>query len=102
MTISFQFSNEQSKDEFKQYMKEIYEYIDLDKENIPGAIQEFDLGIVVYFTDEFFTYSYKFFIEQLLMGLSGSPNDKKYLELIARYFRLGSEEFLMSNIVLDA
>lgn len=101
MTISFQFSNQQDKEEFKQYMNEIYEYIDIDSEHIPGAIQESDLELVAYFTDEFFNYGYKFFIEQLVMSLSGSPNDKKYLELIARYFRMGSEEFLMSNIVLD-
>lgn len=101
MTVSFQFSNHKDKEEFKQYMKEIYEYIDLDSEHIPAAFQEVDSSIIAYFTDEFFNYGYKFFIEQLVMGLSGNPNDKKYLELIARYFRLGSEEFLMSNIVLN-
>ena len=101
MTLTFEFSKEQDKDEFKQYMKEIYDYIDLDKSSIPVAFQETDTGLVCYFTDEFFVYSYKFFIEQLLMGLSGSSNDKKYLELMARYFRLGSQDFLMSNVVLD-
>ena len=101
MTITLNFSDQQSKDEFKAYMNEIYEYIDLDKEHIPGAFQELDTSIIAYFTDEFFNYSYKFFTEQLLMNLSGDPKDKKYLELIARYFRMGSEELLMSNIVLD-
>ena len=101
MTITLNFPDQQSKDEFKSYMKEIYEYIDLDKENIPGAFQELDSCIIAYFTDEFFTYGYKFFIEQLLLGLNGAPNDKKYLDLIARYFRLGSEEYLMSNVILN-
>ena len=101
MTLTFEFTTEQDKDEFKQYIKEIYEYIDLDKSTIPAAFQETDTGIVCYFTDEFFIYSYKFFIEQLLMGLSGSPNDKKYLDLMARYFRLGSQDLLMSSVVLD-
>ena len=29
MTITFQFSNQNDKEEFKTYMKEIYEYIDI-------------------------------------------------------------------------
>ena len=82
-------------------MKEIYEYINIDKDHIPGAIQELPTGVVVYFTDEFFSYSYRFFIEQLLMGLSGPSKDKKYLETISEYFRQGTEEMLMSNIVLN-
>ena len=98
MTLTLKFNNQQQVEEVKAYMKELYEYIDLDKEHIPATIEIYDNEISIYMTDAFFRYSYQFFMDRLIIGLSGTK--KEELEKMARDFREGSEEFLMSLITL--
>ena len=98
MTLTVKFNNQQQIDEVKAYMKDVYEYIDLDKEHIPATIETYDNEISIYMTDAFFRYSYQFFMDRRIIGLSGTK--KEELEKMARDFREGSEEFLMSLITL--
>lgn len=98
MTITFELKNKEKVDDFLSYMKEVYDYISIPSENIPATISIVDNTITVFMTDEFFEYTYGFFIGQLLMALSGNSGDEKYLELIADYYRKGMEELMMHNI----
>ena len=98
MTLTLKFNNQQQVEEVKAYMQELYEYIDLDKEHIPATIETYENEISIYMTDAFFKYSYQFFMDRLIIGLSGTK--KEELEKMARDFREGSEEFLMSLITL--
>lgn len=100
MTVTLEFNRNEEKDVFIEYMKEVYNYINLTAESIPASMHVTDKTIEVYFTDDFFSYTYRFFIEQLLMGLSGTSDDRKFLETISKYFRHGAEDMLMSNISL--
>lgn len=98
MTLTFEFSREQEKLMFLDYMKEVYEYIDLDKDCIPAAVHQTENVLELYMTDEFFMYTYRFFVEQLVLGLEGLEADRKKLKSISKDFRYGAIEFLM-NIV---
>lgn len=98
MTLTLKFANPEQVEEVKAYMKELYDYIDLDKEHIPATIETYENEISIYMTDAFFKYSYQFFMDRLLLGLSGTK--KEELEKMAKEFREGSEEFLMSLITL--
>lgn len=98
MTLTFKFVNPEQVEDVKAYMKELYEYIDLDKEHIPATIETYENEISIYMTDAFFKYSYQFFMDRLIIGLYGTKKDE--LEKLARDFREGSEEFLMSLITL--
>lgn len=98
MTLTLKFANPEQVEEVKAYMKELYDYIDLDKEHIPATIETYENEISIYMTDAFFKYSYQFFMDRLLLGLSGTK--KEELEKMAKEFREGSEEFLMSIITL--
>lgn len=99
MTLNLKFNNQQQVEEVKAYMQELYEYIDLDKEHIPATIETYENEISIYMTDAFFKYSYQFFMDKLLIGLYGTK--KEELEKMAKEFRQGSEEFLMSLITLQ-
>lgn len=98
MTLTLKFTNQQQVEEAKAYMQELYEYIDLDKEHIPATIETYENEISIYMTDAFFKYSYQFFMDRLIIGLNGTKKDE--LEKLAKDFREGSEEFLMSLITL--
>ena len=100
MTLNLKLNSKEQMDEFKAYLNELYEYIYLDKEAIPATYEEYDGNeISIYMTDAFFKYSYQFFIDKLLLGLAGTK--KEELEKMSKEFRQGSEEFLMSNILLS-
>ena len=99
MTITFKLKDKATVEGFMYYMNEIYEYINIPKENLPGVVEVYDDTITIFVTDEFFEYSYQFFIEQLLIGTSGgNQSNKRYLETVADYFRKGSDILLMTPV----
>ena len=95
MTLTLKFANPEQVEEVKAYIKELYDYIELDKKHIPATIEIYENEISIYMTDAFFKYSYQFFMDRLILGLGGPK--KKELETMAKEFRQGSEEFLMST-----
>ena len=51
-------------------------------------------------TDSFFRYTYQFFLDRTILStISGGPLQED-METVAKNFRRGAEEMLMSNIVL--
>ena len=103
MTLTLQFVESTQIDELKAYLEELYEYIDLDKSWIPGSmnILEEEKTVIIYMTDEFFRYSYQFFMNLLVINLSSEGETKKKLEKISDHFKQGAEGMLMSNILLE-
>lgn len=102
MTLTLNLNSQAQIDEFKMYLKELYEFIDLDKENIPGSINinESTCTVSIYMADDFFSYAYQFFINELVLALNNDGDEKKRLEFIAKEFRQGSEGMLVSNVLL--
>lgn len=98
MTLTLNFTDESQIDEIKAYMNELYDYIDLDKEHIPAVMEQFENTITIYMTERFFRYAYQFFMDKFLTELIGNRKDE--LEKLAKEFRQGAEEYLMSNVVL--
>lgn len=101
MTLTFELKDKKTVDTFIVYMKEIYDYINIPKENLPIAVEVCDNIIVVFMTDEFFEYGYQFFIEQLIMGISGSKTNERYMMTVAEYFRNGSDILLMKPVKIS-
>lgn len=102
MTITLKFADKTQIDEIKAYFEEIYEFIDLDQEHIPASasINEEDGEIIIYMTDSFFRYTYQFFLDRTILStISGGPLQEN-METVAKNFRRGAEEMLMSNVVL--
>ena len=102
MTLTLNLNSQAQIDEFKMYLKELYEFIDLDKENIPGSINinESTCTVSIYMADDFFNYAYQFFINELVLALNNDGDEKKRLEFIAKEYRQGSDGMLVSNVLL--
>ena len=99
MTLILTLKDKTAVETFIHYMSELYDYIEIPKENLPTAIGICDNTITIFSTDEFFEYSYQFFIEQLLMCTSGSnEQQKRYLTTLSDYFRKGSDILLMNPV----
>ena len=103
MTLTLQFTDSTQIDELQPYLQELYEYIDLDKNWIPGSmnILREEKTVIIYMTEEFFRYSYQFFMNILVMDLSAEGEAAKRLNKIAKEFRQGAEGMLMSNVLLE-
>ena len=99
MTITLQFGDQEQIEELKEYFKEVYDFIDLEKEHIPASMSIIDNTITIYMTEKFFRYTYQFFLDKLILNTT-IPGVKEDMEKMSKEFRQGAEELLMSNVVL--
>lgn len=96
MTLNFEFTDKDQIEEIKAYMEEVLDYIDLDKDWIPASVQILDNTISVFVTEEFFRFTYQYFLNILITDLASAiPHKVDRLKKIAKEYRKGVDDMLM-------
>lgn len=103
MTIFMKAANKESWQSYEAMIKEIYEFIDLDIRAMPisYAYDGSNGELTVYISDKFMNYIATFLYEIFKINQIKSKTSKAKLESLASNFRKGSEEYLMSDILLS-
>ena len=98
MTITLELNEKKQVKDFKLYLKELNEFIQLDKDVLPATMTIFENTITIYMTDKFFEYAYRFFMDRLVYKLNLDGNSD--IVSVGDDFRQGAKDILMETIEL--